>query len=61
MGKCKSRHSSSFHSKKIVLLNLYELFSKAKLFADDTYRFNVALDTNTSANELNSDLKKVSN
>ena len=38
-----------------------DLFSKAKLFADDTYRFNVALDTNTSASELNSDLKKVSN
>ena len=38
-----------------------DLFSKANLFADDTYRFNVALDTNTSASELNSDLKKVSN
>ena len=35
--------------------------SKAKLFADDTSFFNVAHDINTSANELNNDLKKVSN
>ena len=37
------------------------LSSKAKLFADDTSLFNVAHDINTSANELNNDLKKVSN
>ena len=37
------------------------LSSKPKLFADDTSIFNVAHDINTSANELNNDLKKVSN
>ena len=37
------------------------LSSKAKLFADDTSLFNVVHDINTSANELNNDLKKVSN
>ena len=38
-----------------------DLSSKTKLFADDTSLFNVAHDINTSANELNNDLKKVSN
>ena len=38
-----------------------DLSSKAKLFADDTSLFNVVHDTSTSANELNNDLKKVSN
>ena len=33
--------------------------SNAKLFADDTSLFSVALDVNTSAKELNDDLKKV--
>ena len=37
------------------------LSSKAKLFADDTYVFNVAHDINPSANELNNNLKKISN
>ena len=32
----------------------------AKLFADDTFLFNIGPDINTSANELNNDLKKVS-
>ena len=38
-----------------------DLSSKAKLLADDTSRFNVAHDINTSANKLNNDSKKVSN
>ena len=38
-----------------------DLSSKTKLFADDTSLFNVAHDINISANELNNDLKKVSN
>ena len=36
------------------------LSSKPKLFADDISIFNVAHDINTSANELNNYLKKVS-
>ena len=38
-----------------------DLCSKTKLFADDTSLFNVAHDINTAPNELNNDLKKVSN
>ena len=38
-----------------------DLSSKTKLFADDISLFNVAHDINISANELNNDLKKVSN
>ena len=38
-----------------------DLLSKTKLFADDTSLVNVVHDINTSANELNNDLKKVSN
>ena len=38
-----------------------ELFSKAKLFVDDTSLFNVAYEINTLANELSSNLKKVGN
>ena len=38
-----------------------DLPSMAKLFADDASLFNVAHDINTSTNELNNDLKKVSN
>ena len=38
-----------------------DLSSKAKLFADDTSLFNVAHSKNTSANELNSNLKKINN
>ena len=34
-----------------------DLSSKVKLFAYDTYLFNVAHDINISANELNNDLK----
>ena len=34
---------------------------KAKLFADDTSLFKVAHNINTAANEINNDLKKVSN
>ena len=37
-----------------------DLSSKTKLFADDAFLFNVRPDINTSANELNNDLKKVS-
>ena len=40
--------------------NSSKVSSKTKLFADDTSLFNVAHDINTSANELNNDLKKVS-
>ena len=35
------------------------LTSNAKLFADDTSLFSVVHDVNTSAKELNHDLKKV--
>ena len=38
-----------------------DLSSKTKFFSDDTYLFNVAHGINNSANELNNDLKKVSN
>ena len=37
-----------------------DLSFKAKLFADDTSLFSVTHDTTTSANELNNDLKKIS-
>ena len=37
------------------------LSSNAKLFADDTSLFSVVHDINTSATELNSDLKKINN
>ena len=37
------------------------LSSNTKLFADDTSLFSVAHDINTSATELNSDLKKINN
>ena len=37
-----------------------DLSSMAKLFADDTFLFNIGPDINTSANELNNDLKNVS-
>ena len=37
------------------------LSSKAKLFAEDTSLFNAVHDINTSANELNNYLRKVSN
>ena len=37
-----------------------DLSSKAKLFADDTSLFSVIHDIATSANELNNDLKKIS-
>ena len=36
------------------------LSSKAKLFADDIYIFSVTHDITTSANEINNDLKKIS-
>ena len=51
----------------LLLLLIYindlsdNLPSKPKLFADDKSLFNVVHEINTSANELNSDLKKVSN
>ena len=35
------------------------LYSKAKLFSDDTSLFNGVHDINTSVNELKNDLKKV--
>ena len=38
-----------------------DLSSNAKLFADDTSLFSVTHDITTSANELNNDLKKISN
>ena len=38
---------------------LYNLTSNAKIFADDTSLFSVVHDVNTSAKELNDELKKV--
>ena len=38
-----------------------DLSSNPKLFADDTSLFSVVHDKNTSANELNNDLRKISN
>ena len=38
-----------------------DLSSKAKLFADDISLFSVMHDMTTSVNELNNDLKKISN
>ena len=38
-----------------------DLSSNPKLFADDTFLFSVAHDKNTSAKELNNDLRKISN
>ena len=38
-----------------------DLSSNPKLFADDTSLFSVVHDKNTSANELNNDLQKISN
>ena len=59
----KCRYFPRFHFGTIVL-NLYKLFtvsgdffSKAKLFADDASLFTVAHNINTSANELNYNLK----
>ena len=50
----------------LLLLLIYindlsgDLSSKAKLLADDTSLFSVTHDITTSANELNNDLKKIS-
>ena len=41
-------------------LSVY-LSSNPKIFADDTSLFSVVYDKNTSANELNNDLRKISN
>ena len=66
MGKCQRRRSPRFHSGQLLFL-IYindlsgDLSSKTKLFADDASLSNAAHDINTSANELNNDLKKVSN
>ena len=38
----------------------YDIKSKCKLFADDTSLFSVAHDIDTSANNLNHDLEKIS-
>ena len=38
-----------------------DLSSNPKLFADDTSLFSVVYDKNTSANELNNDLRKIRN
>ena len=38
-----------------------DLSSNPKLFADDAFLFSVAHDKNTSAKELNNDLRKISN
>ena len=47
--------------KSLVYINdlSEELFSNAKLFADDTSLFSVIYDSNTSALEVNSDLAKI--
>ena len=38
-----------------------DLFTTAKLFADDTSHFSIVKNVNTSANHRNSDLRKISN
>ena len=44
----------------IYINNLAEnLSSNPRLFADDTFLFSVVRDRNTSANEINDDLKKI--
>ena len=63
MGQCSRWSSTRIYSGSIIILNLYNdlsdnLTSNAKLFADDTSLFSVVNDVNTSAKELNDDLKK---
>ena len=63
MGQCSRWSSKRIYSGSIIILNLYNdlsdnLTSNAKLFADDTSLFSVVNDVNTSAKELNDDLKK---
>ena len=63
MGQCSCWSSTRIYSGSIIILNLYNdlsdnLTSNAKLFADDTSLFSVVNDVNTSAKELNDDLKK---
>ena len=66
MAKCHRRRSSRFHFGAIVIFDIYindlsgDLFSKAKPFDDGTSLFSVTHDIATSANELNNDLKKIS-
>ena len=64
MVKCDGRRSSRLHFGTIVIFALhkwyiFDLSSKAKLFADDTSIFSVTHFISTSANELNNDLKKI--
>ena len=55
--------SASFPQGSILGTMLFLIYTNdlSKLFADDTSLFNVVHDIKTSANELNNDLKKVSN
>ena len=66
MDQCSCRRSSGIYFRSIIILNLYKWFSdnltsNAKLFADDASLFSVVHDVNTSAKELNDNLKKVNN
>ena len=66
MDQCSCKRSSEIYFRSIIILNLYKWFSdnltsNAKLFADDASLFSVVHDVNTSAKELNDNLKKVNN
>ena len=66
MEKCQSWSTSRFHTRpllfSIYINDLTEgLSTNAKLFADDTSLFSVIHDIQTSANNLNKDLERISN
>ena len=65
MAKCHHRRfPSSILGPLLFLIYINDLYgdlsSKAKLYADDASLFSVTYDIPTSANQLNNDLKKMS-
>ena len=59
MEQCSCWSSTRIHSRSIIFDLSDNLTSNAKICADDTSLFSVVHDVNTSAKELNDDLKKV--